>query len=164
MSKEQLIIKTVNSYFDTDITQNLELRERETVYHRQLAHYLTKKITSHTYSSVGKIFDKNHATIINSVKSIEAYLSTDNNKRKEILFLKELILTKLDDLKDRIVAEVRLDLKNRSETGIRKYGTTLDRKDLALKDWLNHAYEETLDKALYLKRAIKEIESENIDI
>ena len=59
---------------------------------------------------------------------------------------------------DFTVESVRRDLKSRSETGIKKYGVTLDRKDLNLKDWLQHAYEETLDKALYLKRAIKEIE------
>jgi hypothetical protein len=60
-------------------------------------------------------------------------------------------------MKDKIVKEVRKDLKDRSEVGIKKYGVTLDREDLSLKDWLQHAYEETLDKALYLKRAIREI-------
>ena len=61
-------------------------------------------------------------------------------------------------MEDSIVESVREDLKQRSEVGIKKYGVTLDREDLSLKDWLNHAYEESLDKALYLKRAIKELE------
>ena len=60
--------------------------------------------------------------------------------------------------KDPIVEKVRKDLLDRSNVGIKKYGVTLDRDDLSLKDWLQHAYEETLDKALYLQRAIKEIE------
>lgn len=60
-------------------------------------------------------------------------------------------------IKDSVVEEVRLDLKKRSKIGIKKYNTTLDRTDLSLEDWLQHAYEETLDKALYLKRAIREI-------
>lgn len=60
-------------------------------------------------------------------------------------------------IKDSVVEEVRSDLKKRSKIGIRKYNTTLDRTDLSLEDWLQHAYEETLDKALYLKRAIREI-------
>jgi hypothetical protein len=59
---------------------------------------------------------------------------------------------------DTIVEGVRSDLKDRSEVGIEKYNTTLDRTDIDLKGWLQHAYEETLDKALYLKRAIKELE------
>ena len=57
-------------------------------------------------------------------------------------------------MKDRIVESVRNDLKRRSELGIKKYGTTLDRDDLTEVEWLNHAYEECLDKALYLKKLI----------
>lgn len=63
-------------------------------------------------------------------------------------------------IKDTIVAEVRKDLRERSEIGIEKYNTTLDRTDIDLKGWLQHAYEETLDKALYLKRAIRELNEE----
>lgn len=60
---------------------------------------------------------------------------------------------------DSVVAAVRADLLCRSELGIAKYGMTLDRKDLSLRDWLQHAYEETLDQANYLKRAIMEIDN-----
>tara|TARA_R110002126_G_scaffold8130_1_gene39021 strand:+ start:132 stop:509 length:378 start_codon:yes stop_codon:yes gene_type:complete len=62
-----------------------------------------------------------------------------------------------ESIEDTIVRSVREDLKRRSELGIKKYGVTLDRTDLKLKDWLQHLYEETLDSALYLKRAIKEL-------
>ncbi len=65
-------------------------------------------------------------------------------------------------MKDTIVAEVRTDLRLRSEVGIEKYNTTLDRTDIDLKGWLQHAYEETLDKALYLKRAIRELEQDKV--
>lgn len=60
---------------------------------------------------------------------------------------------------DSVVAAVRADLLRRSELGIAKYGMTLDRTDLSLRDWLQHAYEETLDQANYLKRAIMEIDN-----
>lgn len=60
---------------------------------------------------------------------------------------------------DSVVAAVRADLLRRSELGIAKYGMTLDRTDLSFRDWLQHAYEETLDQANYLKRAIMEIDS-----
>ena len=62
-----------------------------------------------------------------------------------------------ESIEDTIVRSVREDLKRRSELGIKKYGVTLDRTDLKLKDWLQHLYEETLDSSLYLKRAIKEL-------
>lgn len=55
---------------------------------------------------------------------------------------------------DTIVQSVMNDLNARSLVGIEKYGVTLDRNDLSRKDWLIHAYEETLDKALYLKKLI----------
>ena len=60
---------------------------------------------------------------------------------------------------DRIVEAVREDLLRRSQLGIQKYGVTLDRTDLSLRDWLQHAYEEHLDAANYLKRAIVEIDA-----
>lgn len=68
--------------------------------------------------------------------------------------------TKLNDLTtDKIVLSVMQDLNNRSKIGINKYGVTLERTDLSLKDFLVHAYEECLDQANYLKRAITELEN-----
>lgn len=46
------------------------------------------------------------------------------------------------------------DLESREQRGLSKYKTTVDREDLKLEDWLQHAYEEVLDQAMYLKRAI----------
>lgn len=59
---------------------------------------------------------------------------------------------------DKVVQSVMNDLNERSRVGVEKYGVTLEREDLNLKDWLQHTYEETLDKANYLKRAILELE------
>jgi hypothetical protein len=59
---------------------------------------------------------------------------------------------------DRVVESVREDLLRRSQVGINKYNTTLERTDLNLKDWLQHSYEECLDMANYLKRCIIELE------
>ncbi|CAB4137310.1 hypothetical protein UFOVP316_33 [uncultured Caudovirales phage] len=53
---------------------------------------------------------------------------------------------------DSVVFKIAMLLKVRSETGIRKYGTTLDRTDLNVKEWIDHAIEESLDHALYLQR------------
>ena len=60
---------------------------------------------------------------------------------------------------DTVILAVCADLMQRSQAGIAKYGVTLDRTDLDLRQWLQHAYEETLDQANYLKRAIMEIET-----
>lgn len=61
-------------------------------------------------------------------------------------------------MSDAVIGAVCDDLRSRSAVGIRKYGVTLERTDLSLRDWLQHAYEETLDQANYLKRAIMEID------
>jgi hypothetical protein len=56
------------------------------------------------------------------------------------------------DNKDTVVYRIASLLRSRSETGIRKYGTTLDRTDLEVKQWIDHAIEECLDQALYLQK------------
>lgn len=61
---------------------------------------------------------------------------------------------------DGVVDAVRADLLRRSEVGIKKYSTTLDENPASLRQWLQHAYEETLDQANYLKCAIMKIDGE----
>lgn len=60
-----------------------------------------------------------------------------------------------------VLEKVVSDLKNRELIGIAKYRTDCDREDYNLIDWLQEAYEETLDKAMYLQAAIKKIQSED---
>lgn len=54
--------------------------------------------------------------------------------------------------------EVCADIKRRQELGITKYGTTVAQNPLDLRQWLQHAYEEKLDDAVYMKRAIQELD------
>lgn len=54
----------------------------------------------------------------------------------------------------KILNEVIKDLNDREAKGLDTYGTTMDRTDLTEKQWLQHAYEEALDLALYLKKLI----------
>jgi len=63
---------------------------------------------------------------------------------------------------DKVVESVREDLLRRSQIGIQKYGVTLERGDLSLKEWLQHAYDECLDQANYLKRSILELEAQEV--
>lgn len=50
------------------------------------------------------------------------------------------------------------DIAERQQKGIAKYGVTVESNPLTLRQWLQHAYEETLDKAVYLKRAMEEMD------
>lgn len=66
-------------------------------------------------------------------------------------------------MRDEIVAAVCADLEARSALGIVKYGTTLCRNPLTHREWLQHAYEETLDQANYLKCAILALDDQRND-
>lgn len=55
-------------------------------------------------------------------------------------------------------ARVCADIAQRQAKGVAKYGVTVSDNPLPLREWLQHAYEECLDQAVYLKRAIEEME------
>tara|TARA_B100001996_G_C18357530_1_gene476468 strand:+ start:272 stop:478 length:207 start_codon:yes stop_codon:yes gene_type:complete len=57
----------------------------------------------------------------------------------------------MDTCKDPIVNKVISKFINRSNIGIEKYGTTLDRPDLNTLDWIQHTQEELMDAILYLE-------------
>lgn len=52
------------------------------------------------------------------------------------------------------------EIKTRQRAGIAKYGTTVADNPLSLRQWLQHALEECLDQAVYLRRAIAKIDEE----
>ena len=59
-------------------------------------------------------------------------------------------------MQDKIVESVISQMRERSERGLQKYGTTLDRDDLSLIEWIEHAKQEAMDYCLYLEK-IKQI-------
>jgi succinate dehydrogenase flavin-adding protein (antitoxin of CptAB toxin-antitoxin module) len=56
------------------------------------------------------------------------------------------------DRQDRFVQSVKEKFEQRSQTGIKKYNTTLEREDLDFLDWLNHLQEELMDATLYIEK------------
>lgn len=59
--------------------------------------------------------------------------------------------------KDSIVESIVAKFQQRSAVGWKKYGTTLDRNDLGILDWIQHAQEELMDGILYLEKLKKEL-------
>jgi len=57
-------------------------------------------------------------------------------------------------------ALVCVDIRYRQQMGIKKYGTTLAGNKLTQRQWVQHAYEECLDQAVYLKRLLQEMDDE----
>ena len=58
-------------------------------------------------------------------------------------------------IEDTIVKKVVDKYEERSAVGIKKYGTTLDRNDLKLKEWIIHLQEELMDATLYLEKILE---------
>jgi hypothetical protein len=56
---------------------------------------------------------------------------------------------------DSVVNSVIEQFAKRSNVGVEKYGTTLDRTDLTMLDWIKHAQEELMDGILYLEKIKK---------
>jgi hypothetical protein len=58
---------------------------------------------------------------------------------------------------DSIVKSVIKQFEERSIKGKEKYGTDLDRTDLSLIEWIEHAKQEHMDAILYLEKIKHEI-------
>ena len=55
-------------------------------------------------------------------------------------------------MNDKYVNRVLKRFNERSEVGIKKYSTTLERNDLNVLEWLTHLQEELMDATLYIER------------
>lgn len=60
---------------------------------------------------------------------------------------------------DEIVRSVLKRFNERSNVGIGKYSTTLERSDLSTLEWLTHAQDEAMDFVLYLERLKQEFKN-----
>ena len=80
-------------------------------------------------------------------------------KENSIKWTMELLKERMEAPISVTLSEVIFDMFSREQLGIKKYGTTIDRDDYSLKDWMQHHYEELLDAALYVKKQIQKLEN-----
>lgn len=67
----------------------------------------------------------------------------------------------MSSIEEKVIAEIR----QRAVKGEAKYGTTMDRDDLSLNEWLQHLKEELMDGVIYIQKIINELEVlENLEI
>jgi hypothetical protein len=64
--------------------------------------------------------------------------------------------------RSKVLSEVIAEMESREKVGIKKYGTTLDREDLSVKDLLQHQLEELMDAVMYTKAAIIKLEENKL--
>jgi hypothetical protein len=89
-------------------------------------------------------------------KNKELYNITIDNPSENVMWYSD---TTFPEQKDKYVQAVKERFEQRSQTGIRKYNTTLEREDLNLQDWLLHLQEELMDATLYIERLKEEVGS-----
>lgn len=64
---------------------------------------------------------------------------------------------------DSIVTSILSKFKSRASFGKKKYGTDLDRTDLNVFEWIQHAQEEHMDAILYLEKLGVELKKNNMN-
>jgi hypothetical protein len=87
----------------------------------------------------------------------DLYWKTSNTLNTKIMYPGDIEVTIDKPKKDSYVQIVKAKFEERSQRGIKKYNTTLEREDLNLQEWLNHLQEELMDATLYVERLKAEI-------
>jgi GR25 family glycosyltransferase involved in LPS biosynthesis len=96
--------------------------------------------------------DNKIAIVPQVVSEPDEKISSKEISTKEISSTKEVSYTA-----DSVVNTVIESFIQRSNLGLQKYGTTLDREDLKVLDWIQHAQEEHMDAILYLEKLKREV-------
>lgn len=65
----------------------------------------------------------------------------------------------MSEIEEKVIEKIR----QRAEFGLNKYNTTMERTDLTLKEWINHAMEEAMDLSVYLQRILMMLESQDVE-
>ncbi len=62
----------------------------------------------------------------------------------------------MSSIEEKVIDKIR----SRAEVGEKKYGTTMEREDLSLIEWLTHLQEELMDAVNYIEWIIDGIDEE----
>ena len=100
------------------------------------------------------------------LEEITGALADGVKSREMLLKLIKLNSNRMDSMEDRIDILMRErkheptsiedkvcdKIQERAEMGLNKYGTTMERTDLSIEEWLTHAQEEAMDLSIYLEK------------
>lgn len=128
---------------------------------KEIKSFVGKKVKAKTSNHLDNGVEKGEIVEIvrenkNSFTISKTKSGYDNMKIEKPLNLKKWKI--IETNKDTIVEAVVDKFKSRSDVGIKKYGTTLDRDDLTTIQWIEEAQAEAMDFCLYLERLKKEYE------
>lgn len=104
---------------------------------------LQDKYEPHPHNEVdySHVYEKTVKSVKNSMEDYYNSLTPDTH----------MLISKTDSIVEQVIREHVV----RAQMGKRKYNTDLDRTDLSVIDYLQHAKEEAMDLALYLEKTIQ---------
>jgi len=105
-----------------------------------------KRETGSDYLTEGRKYDV--------IDSTESCYNIVDDKGNDTFYVKDKF-----EVIDSIVDSVLEKYKERSKTGMNKYGTNLDRNDLSSSEWLIHLQEELMDASLYIEKLLNELKN-----
>ncbi len=84
LSPELIIQYIANFLHISEKAMKAKTRKHDVVVARQIAMYFIKKITNLNLKAIGKIFNRDHATVIHAIKTVENMCDVDVNFRNMI--------------------------------------------------------------------------------
>ncbi|VWL84824.1 chromosomal replication initiator protein DnaA [Oceanivirga miroungae] len=84
MTAESIVKKIAKNYEISVEEIKSQKRQKTILMPRQIAMYLIKTNLMITYDAIGKIFDRDHTTVMNAIKKIETQLEIDRDFVKEL--------------------------------------------------------------------------------
>jgi phage regulator Rha-like protein len=106
---KQLAKAIVSEYYNLDISKPTRLREY--VIARMMFYKLLRANTNMTYQEIADTFDKNHATVLHSVKNLDGIMEYDYSIRSDYLSVN----SKFNEALDRIYNGNLEDLQEAKE-------------------------------------------------
>lgn len=82
----------------------------------------------------------------------------DNDNTQQTILKEYRYIQTTDSIVDSIIDQ----FVSRASFGKQKYGTDLDRNDLSILEWIEHAKQEHMDAILYLEKLKKIVETKEL--
>jgi chromosomal replication initiator protein len=97
--KANFIINEIGRHYglSTDYFK-IKSRKQDLIKARQIAMYFIRSYTKFSLEGIGKLFNKDHATVLNAIRNVTNYIETDKIYKNELINLKLMFDEKLETL------------------------------------------------------------------
>lgn len=89
-----MILQTVSNFYSMPVDQILaNKRSKDTVRPRQMAMYLVRKLTNYSLPEIGKVFSRDHTTVMHACNKIE-------DERKQLAETDDIVRTLIENIQN----------------------------------------------------------------